>query len=313
MSITDVNIVRNMVTFGEKGLIDRDQLIDERLHLDEDLWIGPLDRQLVSDIMDACEPAGENFKTVRQFHSRYAIVRENTFVPRGSELTWDSDGRIGLVISMSRLVYPTSIGYEYAARIEILPDGKRRIIPALRQGFGNVAYVVEPGYDRLTKKHVPQIAELVAKYNNVTLPDRVKSALFYFDYASCTYYVDIRWPMLVTAAESLIHVNDERDPFKPWKYSGSTRVFVDRMLGIQSKVGALGFTKENLRAIYYERSGLAHGQDFTGLDVIRKDLYLKLENGMRAVLRKAVIDGAFAATFVDVSTLQKELPLLSMD
>ncbi len=96
----------------------------------------------------------------------------------------------------------------------------------------------------------------------------------------------------------------------PKKYLGSTRVFVDRMLRIQSKVGALGFTQEILRAIYHERSGLAHGQKFTDLDAIRKDLYLKLENGMRAVLRKAIIDADFAATFADVSTLQRELPLL---
>lgn len=296
--------------YAEKRSIDRDELIDEPLHLADNLWIGPLeDRQLVLAIMDACEPAGENFRPVRQFYSKYAIVRENTPVPRGSELTWDSDGRIGLVIRMSRLVHPTSIGYEYAARVVILPSGKRRIIPAIKTGFGNVAYVAEPGYDWLTKKHVPQIAELVAKFNPATLPDRIKSALFYFDYATCTYYVDIRWPLLVTAAESLIHVNGERDPLKPSNYSGSTRVFVDRMLGIQSKVGELGFTKENLRVIYHERSGLAHGQDFTGLDFIRKDLYHKLENGMRAVLRKAVIDGAFAAIFLDVKTLQRELPL----
>lgn len=309
MPFRDVNIVRNMVPFAEKRPIDRDQLIDEPLHLADDLWIGPLDKELVLATMNACEPAGENFRTVRQFYSSYAIVRENTPVPRGSELTWDSDGRIGLVIRMSRLVHPTSIGYEYAARIELLPEGKRRIIPAIKLGFGNVAYVAEPGYDWLTKIHVPQVAELVAKYDHATLPERVKSALFYFEYAACTYYVDIRWPMLVTAAESLIHVDGEHDLLNPRKYLGSTRVFVDRMLGIQSKVGALGFTRENLRAIYYERSGLAHGQDFTGLDVIRKDLYLKLENGIRAVLRKAVIDGDFAATFADVSTLQRELPL----
>jgi len=54
---------------------------------------------------------------------------------------------------------------------------------------------------------------------------------------------------------------------------------------------------------------LAHGQDFPGLDVIRKDLYLKLENGMRAVLRKAIIDADFAAIFADVSTLKRELPI----
>ncbi len=207
MPVRDVNIVRNMVSFAEKRPIDRHQLIDKRLYLADDLWIGPLDKELVLATMNACEPAGENFEPARQFYSSYAIVRENPPVPRGSELTWDSDGRIGLVIRMSRLVHPTSIGYEYAVRIELSLDGKRRIIPAMKLGFGNLAYVAEPGCDWLMKIHVPQIAELVGKYNHDILPERVKSALFYFEYAACTYCVDIRWPMLVTAAESLIHVD----------------------------------------------------------------------------------------------------------
>ena len=77
MALLDVNVVRNMLPFADKGGIDRDDLIRERMPLADDLWIGPLEQGLTDAVMDACEPAGNNFRPVRQFGSRYAIVRED--------------------------------------------------------------------------------------------------------------------------------------------------------------------------------------------------------------------------------------------
>lgn len=309
MSIRDVSVVRNMLPFADKGTINREELIRERMPLADDLWIGPLEEDLSDAVMDACEPAGKNFKPVRQFGSWYAIVREDAPSEQGTQLRWDPDGRIRLAIQMSRLVHPTSIAYEYAARIATENDHVTRIIPAHKRGCGQTAHVARPGSDWLTKGHIPQIAALVDAYDHDALPVRVKSALFYYEYAAWSYYIDVRWPMLVTAAESLIHVEGEKDPKEPARYAGSTRVFVSRMLRIQEALAEHVLDEAELRDVYRERSGLAHGQDFSGLSPKNQDLYCKMEKCMSAALRRAIQDGAFANTFVSDGTVQSHLPL----
>lgn len=124
------------------------------------------------------------------------------------------------------------------------------------------------------------------------------------------YYTDVRWPLLAAAAESLIHVDGERDPKNPSRYAGSTQVFVRRLLLVQSKIGDLGFTEDALREIYSHRSALAHGQPFDWLEPRVKDLYALFENGLRVILRRAITDTHVAALFVDAATIQDELPLV---
>ncbi|MDQ3604980.1 MAG: hypothetical protein M3418_02140 [Gemmatimonadota bacterium] len=169
--------------------------------------------------------------------------------------------------------------------------------------------MIDEDTDYLTEAHVAPLRDLIALYDPALLPKRVKSAFFYLEYVAWTYYIDMRWPMLVTAAEALVHVSNEMDPRDSRRYAGSTRVFIDRMMGIQDVLGPLGFTEPELRAIYQERSGLAHGQDFSGIGPDERRRYRMLEEGMRAIFRSAIEDAPFRALFDTDAALQQAFPL----
>lgn len=122
----DVVIAPNKYHFANSNALDLAQLINAPVQLDNHIWIGRLDGALSDAIMDACEARGENFSPIRQFGNQYAIV--NTAPHRGRNgLEWDSDNSISRAVRLSRLIYPTSLAFEYAARVDDEPDGTRRI------------------------------------------------------------------------------------------------------------------------------------------------------------------------------------------
>jgi hypothetical protein len=65
--------------------------------------------------MDACDPAGLNFKSTRQFGQRYAFVRQPA-PTQPSLFHVDADGRIALALQLSRYVILNSHCTEVAAR-----------------------------------------------------------------------------------------------------------------------------------------------------------------------------------------------------
>ncbi len=86
-------------------------------------------------------------------------------------------------------------------------------------------------------------------------------------------------------------------------------MFVQRLDQLQKEIGESLFTQSDLRQIYTERSGLAHGQDFTGLSSHNKSLYSKLEEGVRVILKHAVLDASFRDIFSADAAVQRQLPL----
>jgi hypothetical protein len=67
--------------------------------------------------------------------------------------------------------------------------------------------------------------------------------------------------------------------------------------------------EEELRASYRERSGLAHGRSFTGLDEKQSAMYGRLEDLLRNILRKAILDSSFARIFASDKALRSNRPL----
>ena len=72
-----------------------------------------LPKDLAKKVMDACEPRGRNFQPVRLFGHLYAFVRKDP--PAEPLYDWDSDNVLQKCVAISRLVRPTSIGFEYSA------------------------------------------------------------------------------------------------------------------------------------------------------------------------------------------------------
>ena len=310
MAVTDVALVRNTLADAPRESIDRANLIRDPIDLGGQLWLGRLDQELTDQILDACEPRGLNYQVNRVWGVMYALYRTDAPYQPQSLYQWDPDHRLSLAIRMSRLAHPTSLGYEFSARIVEHQGLRQRIIaPSYIKGWGTKAYVVNTQTNWLTIDHAHQLRRLLAAYDHDALSERIKSALFYFEYAALTHFIDLRWVSLTTACESLVHIDGERDPANPRRYARSTQVFVTRMTELARAMLGAAVPEVDLRAMYRARSALAHGQDFTGLTPEKRRLYVLHEDTLRAILRKAVLEPAFAATFRDDASVQAALPL----
>lgn len=56
-------------------------------------------------------------------------------------------------------------------------------------------------------------------------------------------------------------------------------------------------------------SGLAHGQDFTGMEPNERRRYRLLENGLRSILPRAIENPVFASLFDSDDSVVSALPL----
>lgn len=306
----DVALVRNQLTYAVPGTIARTKRIDAPIDLGHDLWLGRLDHELIDQVRDACMPAGLHFPLHHAWGFMYSMFRTNAPQNPNSQYQWDPDGRLNLAIRLSRLVHPTSISCEFTARVADPPEVATRVIaPSHIKGWGAKAQVLDTDADRLTAEDAAVLRQLLAVYNHATTSERLKSALFYFEMVALTKWVDLRWVTLTTACESLIHVDGERDPGNPARYSGSTNVFVRRMSRLTTLVDGAPLPDDDLRQMYRQRSALAHGLVFTGMTPEKRRLYGSHENALRRILLKAVLDPAFAAFFLTDESIQAALPL----
>jgi hypothetical protein len=270
--------------------------------------IGPVDDTLAQAVMDACDPAGEQFRPIRQFSAAYALQRPLVPVPSMRELRPEA-GPMYVCVALSRLVHPTTLGYAYAARIRSWPDGQRQIVPYSNNHLTRYAFVIDPHDDWLLPTDVPEIRTLVEAYYTRTPSSRIHAALWYYEYVSRSYYTDVRWPLLVTGLESLIHIDGEVHPSNKRKYAGSTKVFVDRLLALGAMDRSLLTPEQDLRDIYRLRSGFVHGQPFGGQGPNTQRLYRILQSLLAGILRKALIDQGFAAIFASDASVSTSLPL----
>jgi hypothetical protein len=190
------------------------------------------------------------------------------------------------------------------------PDSPQRVIaPSRIKGWGTKAYVHDTESNYLTATHAAELRDLLAAYRHDALPERVKSALFYYEYAALTYFTELRWVALTTACESLVHIDGERESQNPAKYARSTRVFVTRMSRLTEFALGKAISDDDLAKMYRQRSALAHGQDFAGMTPEKRSLYGLQERALMLILKKAVLDPAFGAMFRDEAAVQAALPL----
>lgn len=275
----------------------------------EDVSLGPLSHELEEAVLDACAPAHENFHPVRQFGCPYGLVREVASDAARGGPNYDPDGKLFQCMALSRLVHPNSLSEPYSARIKIWENGARQIVAHSRHTWPMWAFVAHEELNWLNPSDAPAIGQLVAAFRAAPRPKRLTAALWYLEYAFRSYYVDIRWPLLATAVESLVHIDGEMHPTKPKLFAGSTKVFVDRLLGIGQLDPALALNEAQLRTLYAHRSKLTHGQPIAKLPAAAKQDYDLFEGLVRGITRKALIDPAFQSIFASDAALQTALPL----
>lgn len=277
----------------------------EEVHLVRDVWIGPLTTRssvdrLSNDVLDALEPRGLNCgMATRLYFSRYALIRRNA--PQGeSRRTVDPDRELARVAQVLRLVRPHGMSAGDSARIITQPDGRREICPARPRGPGSMAFVMDPTSRWIRDEdveHARPLLERVPPEGAVpgAFPKRIAKAMLAHELIHWQNLVEVRWPLLITALEGLIHTDERTRPTE----MQSREQFVVRLRRLVDCVPELDWAEEQLSEVYDHRNETMHGGSVSALWA--RDpfppLYQLAEAGLRAILRAAILNRELADVF----------------
>lgn len=286
---------------GAQQLLESFPAVNQRIDLGQGHWMGHLQSDLVTSLMETCEPKMLGVsEAYRQYAHLYVYGRD--LRADADILRWDHDHQLSTFVSMSRLIHPTSVGFRYAARVR--HNGHvLSIVPAVLRGVSPDVFL-SPSQTRdwLTVSEAQLLGELNVKamtLRHPSFPERVSRALWYFDYAQRTYYADLRWTMIATALEALIHTGK----------ANPTRHFKLRVPALAADVGAPSISPAEADEAYDFRSRLSHGDAFL-YDMPKADinLYDKLEGTLRLAILKAFREDGFASVFLDESKIAARWP-----
>lgn len=274
--------------------------IRTKTQLYQDIQIGLQSNELWKAVFAACRSRGHSFDPVPQFGQLYALWNDNPVDP--SEFNWDRDQSLATAVALSRLIHPTSISFESSARVMFGPDSHiKQIIPGPVSGLLAHAYVAPSAIRNwLTDSDVLALCSLLTSFHatSANLPPRVQRALWNHEYAAALQWLDVRWTVVATALESLVHTD----------YRQSTKQFTDRVPVLANRVG-VNFSQKDAKQAYNLRSSLAHGQEFGTGDDTTTALYCRMEEVLRAAIRMAIQDTAFRDIFRSEDQIRAELPL----
>ena len=114
-----------------------------------------------------------------------------------------------------------------------------------------------------------------------------------------TYYVEIRWVLVSTALEALIHVEQRR----------STQQFKCRVSQLAKELGVSELGPSEAERAYMHRSTLAHGQKLGQLSDADRKLYESMETTLRVAVLKAIEDAKFWGILSDPEEIKKRWPI----
>jgi hypothetical protein len=274
--------------------------ITKAVTLYDDLELIPLTQSSATPILHACDPPGINFSPVDLRRPLYALQRHAP--PRDPLYGWDSDERLQLCVTLSRLVRPTSMSFDFTARIiGSLVGGRHEIIPGPVRGFGSEAFVASPERDWLSPQDVVDLQALLTDFfaKPFQRSSRLSQAFWYFEYAARSPLIDIRLPLVVTALEALLNTDPDR----------ATAHFVHRVPLLAALLRLPPISKNDSRRMWALRSKLVHGAKLGGLGDEEFRLYGVLEEVLRIVLRQAIGHDSLRTTFSSPEEIDRAFPL----
>jgi len=288
---------------------------DLPISLGKDVVVSRLNEQLTNKLFVALESPGirpPNAHRIREYWQLYSFVRRVGEVSDRMTGSWDGDGVLRTCVALSRLVHPTTQAFRFSARVVTLPDGSIEWIhPGIVGGHGSIAFVsTVENRDWLTNQEFGLVASLIARFDSKKWPRRLVRSLWYHEYSSLMYELDVRWVVMTTALEALIHTD------RP----NSGGQFRERVFQLAAMVG-VNCSKEEVALAYDQRSQLAHGQHFVDMsggipaaakaelsgEVIRS--YRRMEEILRACLLKAANEDQFASIFASDDSIRLRLPI----
>jgi hypothetical protein len=265
-----------------------------------ELMIDKIDQEVANRILDMGDPEPYGMpRPARQFAQLYSFVR--TIPAPSSTYVWDEDSRLQTCVALSRLVHPTSLSLRYGARVRIGESAKvRDIFPADIRGVGIDPYLADPeARDWLTQSDADSLKQLLAAFDSRSLPSRVSRAFWHHEYAIRSYYIEVRWTVVATGLEALVHTDR----------TNSTLQFKERVSKMAAHLGITDFTETDADNAYDIRSRLAHGQGLASLTDLERDLYKRMENTLRKALVRAITDSGFCSIFLSDGDVRKQWPI----
>ena len=274
--------------------------LNRQIDLGEGVSVAPVLRSVADYVFRLCDPHGLTTAPTRTFQALYSFIKDDD--ADETAYAWDSGRRIEMAVALSRLVHPTTIGFEYSARL-FLNDAQTDVDEAVVgpfKGPGAAAYLAEASRDWLTDAEAVATGDLLQAFyeGEDGRPHRINRAIRFHEYAARSDQLENRWVLIVTALESLINV-EVRD---------QSRQFRTRTVQLAEACGA-PWTDAEAREAYRLRSKLTHGQPVTDPGAEGLQLYRNLESVLRSALTRAILEQDFAANFSSDDQIQAAWPL----
>ena len=151
----------------------------------------------------------------------------------------------------------------------------------------------------MTEIDAQNLKQLIETFEKKPFEDPLARAMWYHEYAARSYEIDLRWTLVATGIEVIVHT----DRYK------STRQFVERIQKLSIAVGAGNITKDQAEEMYEFRSSLAHGQGLGGITHEKKELYKKMEDILRLTIKKSILQASFRDLLSDPDKIRKIWPV----
>jgi hypothetical protein len=255
--------------------------IGNKIYITDRLWIGKLTGNLGSSIISAHRPRGLRWKSVPQFGELYSFVYETRDM--NNVKAWDEGDILLKTVALSRIAHPTTISFEYASRISETNSGRiSQIAPILIYGSGTMAFVSEPSRNYLTEENALELKLLFEQYSGK--PEEIARALWFYEYASRSYELLARWPLICSGLEALINTDSNR----------TARQFKVRIPILAKYIGVKGITRTKAEKMYDLRSKISHGQTTKSDKNKNLDLYDEMEEILRLAIKEGIRNPEFA-------------------
>lgn len=207
------------------------------------------------------------------------------------------------VIVLSRFIHPTSTGERYCANV--LRFGQPNLpILALQLAGNPDVFLGDNSRDWLAPKDGLALLELMPWVSpSKRMYPRIHRAYWNHEQAMRTYFLDMRWNLVVSGLEALITTHDHR----------VRQQFVRRVGHLASEFG-VALSETELHNAYTLRSKLAHAQSFLyDLHAAlppdeHSPLYDKLESLLRATVKKCLLDEGLAERFANKEAVAEWCP-----
>jgi hypothetical protein len=296
----DVVLVRPRRT----DLETTEPILNERVDLGHGVTLGPIDRWLSKEIVTLCEP--HKLATLpgsMRGPIRYGFSRKLDVAP--GKWNFDEDGRLVAALAMSRLAHPTSVGFEWSARVVTGPgDTVPEAAIGHIKGAAAYAFVVEGSRDWLTRADADLTATLLDAFilQQPHLPPRVQRAIWRHEFAAKLVELDLRWLMIASGLEALLKLSYHGATRGP----GSTAQFKRRTVALAVHLG-FAWSEEQAERAYELRSEMAHGALVSHADP-DLPLYAAMESLLRQALRRSLLDAAFQSLFISDAVINTAFP-----